>query len=236
MYTQQIMFPDSNSWNRIVTEPSSPRTNLTMHISSQVGVVSECGDHRLQTQWKALKCKTLGAYHLSSRLLATPSGVAVLIPRWVASVLLLCLVWGKADYVALKWSTTSVWPFWLDAYAGLKPSCIWQQQKIVRVWNTISTDSMCLKFKAEHAENNTHHESLLHEKVLWYWLWSVQQRIHTAWCIHCCCTWLLLHTTVLYIVVLGMKGCQGLSPHNSPTASPYPSYSEQHPSFLEPLT
>ena len=96
-------------------------------------------------------------------------------------------------------STTSVWPFQLATYTGLKPSCVWQQQKIVRVWNTISTDSMCLKFKAEHAEDNPHSESLLHEKVSWYWLWSVQQWIHTTWCIHCCCTGLLLHTTVLYI-------------------------------------
>ena len=36
-------------------------------------------------------------------------------------------------------------------------------KKIVRVWNTISTDSMCLKFKAEHAEDNIHSESLLPE-------------------------------------------------------------------------
>ena len=40
VHIQQIMFPDSNSWNRIVTEPSSPRTHPTMHISSFVGVVS----------------------------------------------------------------------------------------------------------------------------------------------------------------------------------------------------
>ena len=131
-------------------------------------------------------------------------------------------------------STTSVWPFWLATYTGLTPFCVGQQQKIVRVWYTISADSMCLKFKAEHAEDNTHSESLLQEKISWYWLWSVQPRIHTTRCIHFCCTGLLLHTTVLYIVVLGMKGCQGLSPHNSPTASPYPSYSEQHPSILEP--
>ena len=36
---------------------------------------------------------------------------------------------------------------------------------------------MCLKFKEEHAEDNTHSESLLHEKVSWYWLCSVQQRM-----------------------------------------------------------
>ena len=28
---------------------------------------------------------------------------------------------------------------------------------------------MCPKFKAEHAEDNTHSESLLHEKVSWNW-------------------------------------------------------------------
>ena len=43
---------------------------------------------------------------------------------------------------------------------------------------------MCLKFKAEHAEDNTHSESLL---VSWYWLWFVQQRIHNT-----------MHTLLLY--------------------------------------
>ena len=103
---------------------------------------------------------------------------------------------------ALAWtsrSTTSVWPFWLATYTGLIPSCVSQQQKIVRVWNTISTDSMCLKFKAEHAEDNTHSESLLHEKVSWYWLWSVQQRIHN-----------MMHTLLLYWAFVG---------HNCPVHS-----------------
>ena len=80
-------------------------------------------------------------------------------------------------------STISVWPFLLATNTGLAPSCVWQQWKIVKVWNTISTDTMCLKFKAEHAQGNTQCESLLHDKVSWYWLWSVQQRIHITWCI-----------------------------------------------------
>ena len=48
MYTHiQIMFPDRNPWNSIVTEPSSQTIHPTMHISSLVGVVSGKGDHRL---------------------------------------------------------------------------------------------------------------------------------------------------------------------------------------------
>ena len=49
-------------------------------------------------------------------------------------------------------STTSAWPFSLAKYTGLAPFCVWQQQKVVRVWNT---NSMCLKVKAENAEDNT---------------------------------------------------------------------------------
>ena len=78
-------------------------------------------------------------------------------------------------------STTSVCPSRLAINTGLAPFCVFEKkQKIVRVWNTISTDSMCLKFKVEHAEDNIHRESLLHEKVSWYWYVFVQQRIHTT--------------------------------------------------------
>ena len=95
------MFPDNNSWNRIVTEPSSPRTHPTRRISSLVSVVST----------------NIMSLTLVSTTAATEDTVCVLTSTLVVARWMSARAWTSR-------STTSVWPFLLAAYTGLTPSCI----------------------------------------------------------------------------------------------------------------